>query len=66
MYLEVKEGHILGCVLAMNPRVYVKELFFMSNHAFQANAMEVPLERKKIEGLTNMPIRVAFGNCEKG
>lgn len=26
----------------------------MSNHAFPANAMEVPLERKKIEGLTNM------------
>lgn len=41
MYVEVKEGHILGCVLAMNPRVYVKELFFMSNHAFPANAMKV-------------------------
>ncbi len=38
----------------------------MSNHAFTANAMEVPLERKKIEGLTNVPIRMAFGNCEKG
>lgn len=66
MYLEVNEGHILGCVLPMNPRVYVKELFFMLNHALPANAMEVPLERKKIEGLTNMPISVAFGNCEKG
>lgn len=53
MYLEVQEGHILI--------VYVKDRPFMSNHAFPANTMKVPLK-----GLTNMPIRVAFGKLRKG